>query len=59
MTDLPTLIDQYRDTIAKLESATDDLARAEYQQMAEQLRRQWVAENGGDSSELHEVAFGG
>lgn len=57
--DLATIIDRYRDVLARLESATDEPARAEYQRMAEQLRRQWVELNGGDEHELHEVAMGG
>lgn len=57
--DLPTIVDRYRDVLARLESATDEPARAEYQRMVEQLRRQWVEQNGGDASELHEVAMGG
>jgi hypothetical protein len=47
----------YRAIVAQLELATEDIARAEYQLIANAMRERWRDWNG--ASELHEVAFGG
>jgi hypothetical protein len=46
----------YRDVTSRMESATDELSRAEWQGVAQRLRQAWRDWQGEDS--LHEMAFG-
>ena len=51
-------VERYREVIELRDAQTDELGRAEYQAIADRLKAAWKDWNGGDDSELHEVAFG-
>jgi hypothetical protein len=50
------IVNQYRDVISRLETATDELGKAEWEGVAKRLRQAWHEWQGEDS--LHEMAFG-
>jgi hypothetical protein len=50
------IVEQYRNVISRLETAADDLARAEWQGVAMRMRSRWRDWQVEDS--LHEMAFG-
>jgi hypothetical protein len=52
-------VDAYRRVMESLDREPTGPGRAELQGIAERLRKEWAAWNGGDAHELHEVAFGG
>jgi hypothetical protein len=54
--DVDGAIDRYRFVIASLDAATNDLARAEWEAVAQRLRSAWKEWQGEDC--LHETAFG-
>ncbi|HXY36299.1 MAG TPA: hypothetical protein VEI07_18830 [Planctomycetaceae bacterium] len=50
------IIEPYREVIARMEAATDELGRDEWRRVAMRLRARWKEWQGEDS--LHEMAFG-
>jgi len=50
------LVEQYRDAVARIESAANESARERWKWAAQRLRKQWAQWQGEDS--LHEMAFG-
>jgi hypothetical protein len=54
--DPEAIVVKYRDVTSRMESAADELGRAEWQGVARRLRQAWREWQGEDS--LHEMAFG-